>query len=567
MAKKSIAPIILGVGALGGIAAVLVSKKAKAAAPTAPGTLPLGPPSGTMPGLPPGPIRDWTPSRPSPPGSPGYTGPKSGTVTDLGPGPIRDWTPSTPTTTRPNSTPETKPPPAGTRNKTIGLPYMRGRANEKRNAVISCNRNPKSHPNGRTRGSRPQDVWLTDLAYWETNDLGPIRIDTGNKTHAKYQNSWARIFSHVKDCIAKKRAKKVADAAAAKAAAKPQPPKKKSPPPPIPKPSTPPGPKIPDLEAERRNAIIAVRTEPTSSGLAKPYDRQRGSSEKNHMVWLSNWAYWRTYPTAPLKISEPKGKDRVWALAWLRVRDYVRDGLAAKKRGQTPPQPAPAPPPPPAPRPADPRPAPPSLPPPTLKTSKSDIAAATERRNAAIYVVDRPTSYPRLNKSYRPGRGYQLRYWLTNLAYWTTYPEGPTALKPADATHKPYIAAFKRILKNVEGMLVLHKRLDKSNPLVSAPTADRNWQIWALAMWSSSALRTPAVLADTYKKASQYLSATAPGKAVLKRDRGTKAGPLTVTGSGLTAEAAIRVPSGEISQVARWRKAPSRAFWATTTIY
>lgn len=521
MAKKNAAvPILLGVGVLGAGAAAIFATRKK--------------PTGE-------PIR-VKPSRPARPGVP--------TV----PVPARPKPKAKP---RPKTVPAKEKPPRGTRNATIGAPYQPGRANEKRNAAIACNRNPKTHPNGKRRGDRPQDVWLTDVAYWETYDQGPLLIDPERASHKEFARGWARIFAHMKECLAKKRA-------ADKAKKKPKAPAAKPVPPP-PKPAAPAGPKIPDLAAEKRNADYAVRHEPTTSRKPSPYNRQRGTTEKSKLTWLANWAYWETYPSGPVRITK-EPKDRVFALAWLRIRDLVNDGWSRKKRAALPPPP---PPPRPAPPPKrrEPAPAPVAPPPPKLSTSKSDLSAAAERRNAALVVTERPTTYARLSKRYGGG-GYKLEYWLTNVAYWSTYPEGPTKLSTTDATHKPYIAAWARILKYVKGMLALHKKLPKKNPLgVESPEADRNWIAWALAMWASSDLRTASLLADTYQKATRYLASEDGGRRVLERDVGTQAGPLTVTNSGLTAAAAIRVPSGELTAVTNWRNNPSRAFWTATTIY
>lgn len=543
MAKKSaVGPVLVGVGVIGaGAAFFLTQKKAKK-----PAVRP-------KPSRPPRPAP--TPVQTAP--TPVQPTPVTPTITPRLPPAPPPPPPRPPARPRPKATPPTSKPPPGTRNKTIGEPYRPGRANEKRNAVIACNRNPKKHPNGKVRGTRPQDVWLADVAYWETNDSGPLLIDP--KKHRKYAQSWTRIYNYVKECIAKKRA---AEEAKRRPKPKTEPPK----PPPPPKPEAPKGPKIPDLAAERRNADYAVRHEPKTSNRPKPYDRQKGTSEKSHLTWLTNWAYWQTYPTGPTRITK-EPKDRVFAKAWLRIRDLVNEGWAQKKAAALPPPP---PPPPPAPPPEkrSPAPAPVAPPPPKLSTSKSDLAAAAERRNAALVVTTRPTEYPRLSKKYRGGKGYKLENWLTNVAYWSTYPEGPTRLDPKDATHKPYIAAWVRIRNYVRGMLALHKKLPKESPLgVSNAEANRNWIAWALAMWASSDLRTAPALADAYTKATRYLATTEAGKRLVRRDVGSKAGPLTVTASGLTAAGAIRVPTGELTAVANWRNNPSRAFWTTTTIY
>lgn len=536
MAKKSALPILVGVGVIGAGAVVLLSGKKAMARP-----------------IPSGPVRPVAPLAPGV--APGV--PRPPVTTTPAPKPK----PRPPTRPRPKAIPATEAPPKGTANRIIGDPYRIGRANERRNAAIAVNRNPKVHPNGKQRFTRAQDVWLADLAYWETNDKGPLVIDPERSAHKKYAKSWARIYAHVKEFIAKKRAEKAAKEKAARDAAEAAKPK----PPPPAKPAQPAGPKIPDRAAEIRNADYAVRHEPTKSNRAKPYDKQRGTSKKAHRTWLINWAYWQTYPSGPTKLV--RGTDKVFIQAWLRIRALFDAGWAAKQKAELPPPPPPAPPSPP-PEKRAPAPAPTSLPPPTISTSKGDLAAAAEARNAALVVTSRPTTYPRLTKKYGGGK-YRLDYWLANVAYWSTYPEGPTKLLPKDATHKPYIAAWVRIWKYVKGMLALSKKLPKQTPLAIEGNADanRNWFAWALAMWASSGLRTVNELTDTYVKATRYLAQTTSGKKVVRRDIGTKAGPVDITGSGLTAAAAIRVPTGELTAVTNWRQRPSRSFWTANGIY
>lgn len=351
----------------------------------------------------------------------------------------------------------------------------------------------------------------------------------------------------------------------------------------------PPSVKFPDPVAEAKWTAFVCQHRPTVYPKnAPPLHRWRGRSRKQKLSdWLTNVAYWEAYPDAPKKISRGDAK---WAGVWLRMRKAVRSCLKARAR-PTPTVPRPK-----APRrTAPPRPAPPlpgkdtPAPPPEPKpgTARADLRGAAEHRNAAIAVANgayRDALAAQAAKArgdsvdpyeYKGARRQKLADWLANIAYWTTYPKGPYKLDPKDAAHKPYIAAWVRIRKDVGGMLALNKKLGaaKRNPVTGSDTGSpdsRNWRAWAFAMWATSPYRRVSDLVNMYRKAAGYLQDTAEGRSVVKRDVGTDVqtdtGTIRVTTSGLLAEAALRVPSGALTRTTHWRKNPSRAFFATTTI-
>lgn len=351
----------------------------------------------------------------------------------------------------------------------------------------------------------------------------------------------------------------------------------------------PPSTKFPDYAAEKKWTTWVCQHRPTVYPKnPAPLHRWRGRTPKQKLSdWLTNVAYWEAYPDAPKKI---RRGDRKWSRVWLRMRRAVRGCLAIRKR-RTPPVPGPIP----QKRSAPPKPAPPlpgkdtPAPPPEPKpgTARADLRGAAEHRNAAIAVANaayRDALAAQVAKArgedvglfrYKGARRQKLADWLANVAYWITYPKGPYKLDPKDAAHKPYIAAWLRCRKDVGGMLSLNKKLGaaKKNPVTGADTGDpasRAWRAWAFAMWATSPYRKVSQLVDTYRKAAGFLGDTAEGRSVVRRDVGTDVktdtGTIRVTTSGLMAEAALRVPSGKLTRTTHWRKSPSRAFFATTTI-
>lgn len=77
-----------------------------------------------------------------------------------------------------------------------------------------------------------------------------------------------------------------------------------------------------DLTRELTNAAIAVQERPKTWGKSGRA-RKKGQSEQ---AWLTNWAYYETYPNAPDKIDLPE--DAVAAAAWKRISAEVTRLLA-----------------------------------------------------------------------------------------------------------------------------------------------------------------------------------------------------------------------------------------------
>lgn len=435
------------------------------------------------------------------------------------------------------TTPSTKLPPGtkpGARMKIIGAPFKVG--NEKHNAVLAVTRKPNSHPNGKRRGSSSGETWYTNVAFWETvGPAGPIKIAKRDKNNA---NRWIRIRGYVRTVLKKQVTQPGSTPGSQKQKSVPH--------------GLRPAAKIPDTAQERRNAKTASEGRPSDYPTnPAPYNRWNSGKQK-WLDWLTNVVLWGTYPDSPVKLTK-SARDKKYVAAWVRIRKRIgtlNPKPPAKPRTQS--------------RPAVPRPQPsPQKPPAKIATSKANKASASEMRNAAIVVADQPRSFEKHGERYK--KAMKLSDWYTNVAYWSSYPEGPKKLSKA-SKDKSYVAAWLRIQRHVKTMLALRRKIPGGNPAgAKGSNADRQWLQWALAMRVSSNLKTPATLASAFRKSAVYFT-TPPGRAVL-RSIGEKAGPFVVSLSGLIAEAAVRVPSGKLSSVAKWKTSPTRSFWVTTSLF
>jgi hypothetical protein len=441
---------------------------------------------------------------------------------------------TTPKTTTPKTTtPKTKLPkkkdPKTTGHPVFGAPYQAG--NEKKNAVVAVSRKPTRHPIGKRKsGKQAWEMWLTNVAYWETHPNGPVQINPKFASHKPFMKSWLRTRSFVRSSIA-----------AAKSGTK-----KTLPADPKTGDRMVAATKVPDRGLEAANSNWVTKAKPKTWTTPSPYDRWRGASEKQKFVdWLTNVAYWGTYPDAPVRLQKKSPKK--WINAWVRINRLVKK-LAANRGVTTPSTPPPKIPPTQKIPKADPAPGEPAV---GIATNKADLNSAAEVRNAAISVVKNHAKH-RAKKDIK----------LTDEVFRQTYPEAPKKLDSKNGGHKKYIDAWVRIRQHVKRGLALRPKL-KSDPLGQS---DANWRTWALAMAATSPLRSRVKLARTYAKAAKHYS-TKTGSTVAKRDIGSKAGPHDVTLSGLLAEAAIRIPSGKLTEVTKWRGNPARAFWAANGLF
>jgi hypothetical protein len=303
--------------------------------------------------------------------------------------------------------PKTTPP----ENPTFGNPYQPGRTHEQRNAVLAVSRKPSAHPNGR-RGSGA--TWYTDVAFFESYPRGPLKINPKDPKQRGYVNAWKRINGYVREAI--ERAKVV--------------PKKKKTDPPKDIPKT--GSSHPRIGSpfvpndEKRNAVLAVSRRPTSH----PRGKRRGS--RAWEGWLTDVAFFETFPKAPTKINPKSKAHKGFVRAWLRIRSYVRAALASKK--------------------TDPKKT-------TPQTSDGDRMVAgskvpdrgAEAGNANWVTKAKPATWttPAPYDRWRSAEPNQAFVdWLTNVAYWGTYPQAP--LKLDRKSPKKWINAWVRISRLVK---------------------------------------------------------------------------------------------------------------------
>lgn len=84
-------------------------------------------------------------------------------------------------------------------------------ATEMRNAAIVSAEKPlvfekNAPPYNKWKGSdagQSLPAWLANVAYWTTYPNAPVRLDPKNGDHANYIKAWVRIHKHVKQALAK----------------------------------------------------------------------------------------------------------------------------------------------------------------------------------------------------------------------------------------------------------------------------------------------------------------------------------------------------------------------------
>lgn len=197
------------------------------------------------------------------------------------------------------------------------------RGAEIRNATLVVQTKPRtfagvSPPYNRQPAGQPDDVWWTNVAYWQTYPKAPVKLDPKDPAQRKYVDAYRRILGLVRVEIAKGKQKKEH--------------------------TTPPGgepttedpsiarPSKDSLSgaAEMRNAAIAAAQQPhTFERNVAPYNAWKASNPKQALAdWLANVAYWTTYPTAPIKLSATDPSHRPYVQAWVRIRQHIDKALA-----------------------------------------------------------------------------------------------------------------------------------------------------------------------------------------------------------------------------------------------
>jgi hypothetical protein len=398
--------------------------------------------------------------------------------------------------------PKTKDP-VVPKGQTLGKPYESG--NLAINAITACKVRPTSHPRGMS-GKASDLNWLANIVYWETWRSGPTRIPSKS-------SKWAPLWVKAKNAVVKC-SKKVTPVTPKKVRTLGSPFKSGH---------------------GKNNAVAAVHRRPSSH----PRGMNGNPSDEN---WLSNIVYWETWLTSPTKIASSKSS---WAGKWKLARTWVRAALAQKTSTKTPkshPQTST------------------TVPPVGTSVAKGDVRGAAEIRNAAAAVVLRPTSHDGMNWDQKKTK---IDDWLSNVAYWSAYPNGPKKLSSKDSKHKPFISAWVRISKLVKGMLTISRKLG-SSPVPDI--SDSHWRQLALILWATSGLRSRTTIARGVAAAWKFLR-TPSGVAVVKRDLRAKSPTGPVSMSGLVGEAASRTPSGKLSALTHWRAKPSRSFLAANGVF
>jgi hypothetical protein len=234
------------------------------------------------------------------------------------------------------------------------------------------------------------------------------------------------------------------------------------------------------------------------------------------------------------------------------------------------PRPAPVPIPRPSPKPKSkrprktvvPKPEPSDVPPPT-GSSKDKMAGGTERRNAAFAVVGQPLTYAQRSMQKRDDQA--LEDWLTNVAYWDTYPNAPTKLDPKNKSHKSFIKAWARLREYVRKGLSLLPNLGKHPVHADSPdVSQKNWQRWALAVAFSSPLRTVEKLREGFRLAWHFVFFDKTGLAWQHKHIGKPIEGISASLEGLMADAAVYLATNSIPeahrQLDRWPETLTKAF-------
>lgn len=308
----------------------------------------------------------------------------------------------------PKDKPEEKPQP----HATIGKPYSPNDTSG--NVSIAVKTKPLKHPVGLSKGERPWDDWLANVVYWETFPYAPMIIPA----NSEYASKWLRIRDLVRIAL--------------KPEIKPKDPKD----PTKPKEEKPKGhatigtPYKPGKTFERHNATEVVKHRPGAHPVGK-----RGS--KTSADWLANVAYWETYPMSPVVI--PSG-DAVSAAAWKRIRSYVVAAMSAGKTKEDDKKGS------------------------LHKTIGSPYRPGSdqERANAGIAVRTKPSHHPR-GEARKPGQSDAD--WLANVAYWESWPAGPTKI----AAGSSFAPIWTRIRRYVVAALATENAKPKETPKKETP--------------------------------------------------------------------------------------------------
>ena len=448
----------------------------------------------------------------------------------------------------------------------IGVPFRAGQVYENHNAAEVCKLRPTKHPSGRRRG-RGQSLgdWLANVAYWETYPEGPPILSATDASHHPYRAAWVRLRRAVDICLG---GKPETAKPGPKPSAGPRPPSKPKPTP-APEPSTA---AIfgPPYKTGRANEVHNIKLACKLRPKAHPNGYRRKQSQKL-ADWLANIVYWETYPQAPLKLNTSEAH-RPFRVAWVRLRKGVGIRLAAEAAAKpspstkpTTPKPEPKPEPELKPEPKEPKPEPSPEKVPSEKPTKT--GAGKEARNASMVVVVPPSSWK--GREREPNQ--KQADWLTNVAFWQSYPEAPLKLDLKNKGHETLVTAWVRIHSYVTRGLKLLPKLGDVPMLPSGlqnDVARKNWHRWALAMAFRSPARTVEMLRKIFKTGWEHVFKDDAGKAWRKHWEGKRVAGQKVTLEGLIGEAGQwlglpgRTYTGAMEALEAWPKTLTKAFAA-----
>jgi hypothetical protein len=317
-------------------------------------------------------------------------------------------------------------------------------AAETKNVKMALASRPATSRGYLPKAGQADSDWLTNVVLWETYPDSPYEIDSKNKSHKVYQTAWIRINKQIKNNLAVK--KTGGDDAFAM------------------------------NKSESAIAKQVAVEKPTS------WEGRTQKAGQSLQDWLSNVAYWQAYPSGPEDLDSKNSSHKNYINAWRRIAAIVKKNVGATSKTtpkttptkKTTPKTTPT-------KKTTPKTTPtkkttPKTTTPTQQTTPQsstncwedergqqsicqDVQVNPEEKAIAIEVAkERPTSETVHGTTIHQGTKSDLP-WLTNVAYWRAYPEGPVEI-PASAPQ--YEQAWSRLQAAVK--VALKTKPTKTTP-------------------------------------------------------------------------------------------------------